>query len=232
MDSNWEAVFSTMSVRQLTQEWKKCSKRCLPCGPFRGVISRTSIEFGSLWESRRPVWVEHGSWGIYGFGSRYHTTGEDSKLRRLSTWCSELQSMWISDSDIVTCTINAITIGLMVTAKKVKGKAIPVTGRGGPSGCERSRLPHFLDNLLTNGGEVRLMRLSPFTPRNHGNSTSHYNVGTKLSVITNCELYEMYINWNANSEFWLIKNTCENSVLSDENWIFQVKSTKRSCPCP
>jgi hypothetical protein len=27
---------------------------------------------------------------------------------------------------------------------KGKGKAIPVTGRGGPQGCETSRLPHFL----------------------------------------------------------------------------------------
>jgi hypothetical protein len=27
-----------------------------------------------------------------------------------------------------------------------KGKAIPVTGRGGPYGCETSRLPHFLDS--------------------------------------------------------------------------------------
>jgi hypothetical protein len=36
----------------------------------------------------------------------------------------------------------------------VKGKAIPVTGRGGPLGCETSRFPHFLDNQLTDGGEV------------------------------------------------------------------------------
>jgi hypothetical protein len=35
-----------------------------------------------------------------------------------------------------------------------KGKAIPVTGCEGPSGCETSRLPHFLDNRLTEGGEV------------------------------------------------------------------------------
>jgi hypothetical protein len=36
----------------------------------------------------------------------------------------------------------------------VTGKAIPVTGREGPYGCETSRLPHFLDNRLTDGGEV------------------------------------------------------------------------------
>jgi hypothetical protein len=37
---------------------------------------------------------------------------------------------------------------------KGKDKAIPVTGRGGPCGCETSRLPHFLDNWLTDGDEV------------------------------------------------------------------------------
>jgi hypothetical protein len=37
---------------------------------------------------------------------------------------------------------------------KGKGKAIPVTGRGGATGCETSRLPQFLDNRLTDGGEV------------------------------------------------------------------------------
>jgi hypothetical protein len=32
----------------------------------------------------------------------------------------------------------------IIIVKKKKGKAIPVTGRGGPWGCEKSRLPHFL----------------------------------------------------------------------------------------
>jgi hypothetical protein len=49
---------------------------------------------------------------------------------------------------------------------KIKGKAIPVTGREGPQGCERSRLPHLLDRRLTDGGEVvSLTRRPPFTPR-------------------------------------------------------------------
>jgi hypothetical protein len=34
------------------------------------------------------------------------------------------------------------------------GKANPVTGRGGPQVCETSKLPNFLDNRLTVGGEV------------------------------------------------------------------------------
>jgi hypothetical protein len=45
-----------------------------------------------------------------------------------------------------------------------KGKAIPVTGHEGPEGCETSRLPHFLDNPLTDGGEVSPTRRPPFTP--------------------------------------------------------------------
>jgi hypothetical protein len=38
---------------------------------------------------------------------------------------------------------------------KEKGEAIPVTGRGGPYGCETSRLPHFLYNEFRHGGEVK-----------------------------------------------------------------------------
>jgi hypothetical protein len=47
-----------------------------------------------------------------------------------------------------------------------KGKAIPVTGHEGPWGCETSRLPHFLDTRLTDGGKVvSPTRRTPFTPR-------------------------------------------------------------------
>jgi hypothetical protein len=47
-----------------------------------------------------------------------------------------------------------------------KGKAIPVTGRGDPLVCETSRLLHFLDNRLTDGGEVvSLTCRPPFTPQ-------------------------------------------------------------------
>jgi hypothetical protein len=38
-----------------------------------------------------------------------------------------------------------------VVKGKGKGKAIPVTGCGGPQGCETSRLPHFLDSSLPPG---------------------------------------------------------------------------------
>jgi hypothetical protein len=52
------------------------------------------------------------------------------------------------------------------TLKVKKGKIIPVTGHEGPYGCETSWLPRFLDNRLTDGGEVvSLMRRPPFTPR-------------------------------------------------------------------
>jgi hypothetical protein len=41
----------------------------------------------------------------------------------------------------------------------VKGKVIPVTGPGGPQGCETSRRTHFLDSRLRDVSEVfRLTR--------------------------------------------------------------------------
>jgi hypothetical protein len=44
-------------------------------------------------------------------------------------------------------------------------KAIHVTGLGGPYGYETSRIPHFLDNRLTEDDEVvSHTRQPPFTP--------------------------------------------------------------------
>jgi hypothetical protein len=49
---------------------------------------------------------------------------------------------------------------------KEKSNAILITGRGGPKGCETSRLPYFLDDRLTDGGEdISLPRRPIFTPR-------------------------------------------------------------------
>jgi hypothetical protein len=47
-----------------------------------------------------------------------------------------------------------------------KCKAIPVSGNGETQDCETSRLPYFLDNRFTGGGEVvSLKRRSLFTPK-------------------------------------------------------------------
>jgi hypothetical protein len=55
---------------------------------------------------------------------------------------------------------------LKLEVKKGKGKAIFLTGRRGPYDCETSTLPHFLDNQLTDVGEVvSLKRRPPFTPQ-------------------------------------------------------------------
>jgi hypothetical protein len=49
--------------------------------------------------------------------------------------------------------------------EKKKSKAILVTGSGGPQVCGMPRLPHFLENQLTDGGDVVSLRCwPPFTP--------------------------------------------------------------------
>jgi hypothetical protein len=54
---------------------------------------------------------------------------------------------------------------LTLTLGKGNGtcKAIHVTGRGGPYVCEMSRLPHFLDSRLIDGGEVVSLTRRPAT---------------------------------------------------------------------
>jgi hypothetical protein len=45
-------------------------------------------------------------------------------------------------------------LGKFRKTRWVKGKAIPVTGRGDPQGCETFRFAHFLDSWLTDGSDV------------------------------------------------------------------------------
>jgi hypothetical protein len=50
--------------------------------------------------------------------------------------------------------------------KKKKEKPILITGHG--EGCEMSRVPHFLDNLLKDGNDVVSHVCRPcFTPTKH-----------------------------------------------------------------
>jgi hypothetical protein len=61
-------------------------------------------------------------------------------------------------------TDESVAFALIIMVKR--GKAITLTGHEGPQGCETSRFPHFLDNRLTDGGEViSLTCLPPITPR-------------------------------------------------------------------
>jgi hypothetical protein len=56
-----------------------------------------------------------------------------------------------------------IAIGSFQASSVCKSYPIP---RRGTYGCETSRLPYFLENRLTDGGEVvSLTRLPPFTPQ-------------------------------------------------------------------
>jgi hypothetical protein len=57
-----------------------------------------------------------------------------------------------------------------VKVSKLKSKAVPITGPGGLQGCEILRIPHCLDNRLTDGGKV----VSP-THRLHFTLHKHFS---------------------------------------------------------
>jgi hypothetical protein len=72
----------------------------------------------------------------------------------------------ISTPDSVIVLTRLGSRALFVSCVKAKAKTILVRGRGGPQGCETSRLRHFLDSRLADGGKgSSLTRRSPFTPR-------------------------------------------------------------------
>jgi hypothetical protein len=58
-----------------------------------------------------------------------------------------------------------VRCGVLASKGQAKGKAIPVTGRAGPYGCETSRLPHFSRKSTYSGEVVNLTRRPFFTPR-------------------------------------------------------------------
>jgi hypothetical protein len=65
-------------------------------------------------------------------------------------------------SHLYHCDVKTIP-RMNITHKPKKCKALPVTGR---EGYETSRLPHFLQSRLTDGGEaVILTRRQAFTPQ-------------------------------------------------------------------
>jgi hypothetical protein len=49
--------------------------------------------------------------------------------------------------------------------QKKSAHELNVTGRRDPQGCEVLRFPSFLDNRLTDGGEVSLTRWPLFAPK-------------------------------------------------------------------
>jgi hypothetical protein len=81
--------------------------------------------------------------------------------------------MVIMKKEILKMAVKAILPGWkkcckndLLVYRKGKALSLSLTGHGRPYGYETSRLPHFLDNRPTDGGEVvSLTRRPPFTPR-------------------------------------------------------------------
>jgi hypothetical protein len=103
-----------------------------------------------------------------------HTPRTSLTHRALETRVSKasaimaIQLLWpFSESwCLVCCKCKEDCCMFLLTKQLIKGNAVPVTGCEGPRGCQRSRLPHLLDNWLTDGGKVvSLTHQLPFTPR-------------------------------------------------------------------
>jgi hypothetical protein len=68
-------------------------------------------------------------------------------VTRLLNWIYQGKVRWAYDGTTASYIEKSANL-------KGKKKSIRVTDRGGPKGCETSRLPHFLDNRLTDGSKV------------------------------------------------------------------------------
>jgi hypothetical protein len=80
-------------------------------------------------------------------------------LKRDETTISKFWPYRCSDAGVLTCLKNV---------RLKKSKAIPITGCGWLHACEMLRIPHCLDNRLTDGGKVVSPMYQPhFTPQKH-----------------------------------------------------------------
>jgi hypothetical protein len=69
-------------------------------------------------------------------------------------------------SENIILILELILVSKLTVVNNVKVKATPVTGREDPYSCETLRLPHFLNNRLTKGGEdFNFTCRPPFTPQ-------------------------------------------------------------------
>jgi hypothetical protein len=93
----------------------------------------------------------------------HYGSNKKGREKILSSWelASPVHDIQIRISHMmnVKSTIKVVIKDPDITDKK--GKAIPVTDHGGPYGFETSRIPHFLDNRLTDGSEVVRLTSQP-----------------------------------------------------------------------
>jgi hypothetical protein len=75
----------------------------------------------------------------------HNSHGIDGRFQKLTcTFCPKRQQV----------DTNVFQLSYMNKVKRKKSEVILVTGRGGLEGCGTMRIPYFLDNRLTDGGEV------------------------------------------------------------------------------